>query len=296
MTDELIINLAPTGMLPGRRDTPHVPLTPAEVAADVRRCRDAGASIVHLHPRSAAGEPDQSPERSAEFIAAVRAAVPDIVIGITTSGRRSPELAGRMAVLDLDGDVRPEMASLTLGSLNFPNQASVNAPDTIRGLAERMRDRRIVPEWEVFDFGMLDFAAYLRTKGLLADPVYVNLFLGSLGTLAATPLNLALLVERLPAGATWAATGIGRFQLAINQLAIAMGGHVRVGLEDNLWYDDDRTELATNVRLIERLVRIGRAMGREPAEPDDVRRLLRISGEEVDPTGRGVATSAAAGD
>jgi 3-keto-5-aminohexanoate cleavage enzyme len=276
MNDELIINLAPTGMVPGRRDTPHVPLTPAEVAADVRRCRDAGASIVHLHPRSEAGDPDQSPERAAEFIAAVREAVPDIVIGITTSGRRNPELAGRMAVLELDGDVRPEMASLTLGSLNFPKQASVNAPDTIRGLAERMRDRRIVPEWEVFDFGMLDFAGYLRTKGLLADPVYVNLLLGSLGTLAATPLNLALLVERLPPGATWAATGIGRFQLTVNRLAIAMGGHVRVGLEDNLWYDEDRTELATNVRLVERLVRIARAMGREPAEPDDVRGLLDI--------------------
>jgi 3-oxoadipate:acetyl-CoA acetyltransferase len=279
MTDELIINLAPTGMLPGRRDTPHVPLTPAEVAADVRRCRDAGASIVHLHPRSDVGEPDQSAAIAGEFIAAVRAAVPDIVIGITTSGRRNPELAGRMAVLDLDGGVRPEMASLTLGSLNFPKQASLNAPDTIRGLAERMRDRRIVPEWEVFDFGMLDFAAYLRTKGLLADPVYVNLLLGSLGTLAATPLNLALLVERLPAGATWAATGIGRFQLAVNRLAIAMGGHVRVGLEDNLWYDDDRTELATNVRQVERLVRIARAMGREPAEPDHVRRSLGIRRE-----------------
>lgn len=286
MTDELIINLAPTGMLPGRGDSPHVPLTPAEVAADVRRCRDAGASIVHLHPRSESGEPDQSPERAAEFIAAVRAAVPDIVIGITTSGRRNPELAGRMAVLDLDGAVRPEMASLTLGSLNFPKQASVNAPDTIRGLAERMRDRRIVPEWEVFDFGMLDFAAYLRTKGLLADPVYVNLLLGSLGTLAATPLNLALLVERLPSGATWAAAGIGRFQLAVNRLAIAMGGHVRVGLEDNLWFDDERTELATNVRLVERLVRIARAMGREPAEPDQVRGLLGIRRQEAALAGR----------
>ncbi len=280
MINELIINLAPTGMVPMRRDSPHVPLTATEVAADVRRCRDAGASIVHLHPRTAAGEPDQSAQSAAEFIAAVRAAVPDIVIGITTSGRRNPELVARMAVLDLDGDVRPEMASLTLGSLNFPKQASVNAPDTIRGLAERMRDRRIVPEWEVFDFGMLDFAAYLRTKGLLADPVYANLLLGSLGTLAATPLNLAMLVERLPAGAIWAGTGIGRFQLAVNRLAIAMGGHVRVGLEDNLWFDDDRTELATNVRLVERLVRIARAMGREPAEPDHVRRLFGIPREQ----------------
>ena len=276
MTDSLFINLAPTGMVPTRADTPHVPLTPAEVAADVRRCRDAGAAIVHLHPRDEDGQPTQSPERAAEFIAAVREAVPDIVVCVTTSGRREPELAGRVRVLDLAGPVRPEMASLTLGSLNFPRQASVNAPVTIAGLAERMRDRGIVPEWEIFDFGMLDYAAYLRDHGLLGDPVYANILLGSLGTSAATPLNLALMVERLPAGATWAATGVGRFQAQVNRWAIAMSGHVRIGLEDNIWWDDDRTELATNVRLVERVVAIGRAMGRDPAEPAEIRTRLGI--------------------
>ena len=276
VTDELIINLAPTGMVPTRADSPHVPLTPEEVAADVRRCADLGAAIVHLHPRDPDGMPSQDPAVAASFIRAVRDEVPDIVICATTSGRLDPELAGRAAVLDLEGEVRPEMASLTLGSLNFPKQASVNAPVTIQGLATRMRDRGIVPEWEVFDLGMLDYATYLRTKGLLGDPVYVNLLLGSLGTLQATPFNLALAVERLPAGATWAAAGIGRHQLAINRLAIAMGGHVRVGLEDNLWWDDDRTELATNPRLVERLVTIARAMGREPASAAVVRERLGI--------------------
>ena len=276
MSDSLFINLAPTGMVPTRADTPHVPLTPAEVAADVRRCRDAGAAIVHLHPRDGDGQPTQSPERAAEFIAGVREAAPDIVVCITTSGRREPELAGRVRVLELDGPVRPEMASLTLGSLNFPKQASVNAPVTIAGLAERMRDRGIVPEWEIFDFGMLDYAGYLRDHGLLGDPVYANILLGSLGTSAATPLNLALRVERLPAGATWAATGVGRFQALVNRWAIAMGGHVRIGLEDNIWWDEDRTELATNVRLVERVVSIGRAIGREPAEPAEIRARLGI--------------------
>ena len=276
ITDELIINLAPTGMVPTRADTPHVPLTPEEVASDVRRCRDAGASIVHIHPRDELGEPTQSPARAAEFITAVRSAVPDIVVCITTSGRRDPALEGRAAVLDLDGSVRPDMASLTLGSLNFPKQASINAPATIQGLAERMRDRSIVPEWEVFDFGMLDYAAYLREHGLLADPVYVNLLLGSLGTVAATPLNLALMVERLPRDATWAATGIGRFQRPVTHWAVAMGGHVRIGLEDNVWFDDERSDLATNPRLVERVVGVARAMGREPATPDQVRQRLGI--------------------
>jgi uncharacterized protein (DUF849 family) len=283
MTDELIVNLAPTGMVPTRADSPHVPITSEEVAADVRRCRDAGASMVHLHPRDGLGAPTQSSARAAEFIVAVRSAVPDIVVCITTSGRQDPELDPRAAVLDLEGAARPDMASLTLGSLNFPKQASINAPATIQGLAERMRERGIVPEWEVFDFGMLDYAAYLRERGLLGDPVYVNVLLGSLGTLAATPLNLALMVDRLPAGAIWAATGIGRFQRRVTQWAIAMGGHVRIGLEDNLWFDDDRKDLATNARLVERVVSVARSMGREPATPDAVRLRLGMGLETGHP-------------
>jgi len=276
MTDELIINLAPTGMVPTRADTPHLPITPAEVAADARRCADLGASIVHVHPRDEAGLPTQSPERAAEFFRAIREAVPDIVLCATTSGRLVPDLEPRAAVLDIAGDIKPEMASLTLGSLNFPKQASINAPETIKGLAARMADRGIVPEWEVFDLGMLDFADYLRGHCLLGGPVYANILLGSLGTLAATPLNLAMAVDRLPPGSIWAGAGIGRFQFEVNKWAIAIGGHVRVGLEDNIWWDDDRTELATNPRLVERLVAIARASGREPASPAQVRELLGI--------------------
>ncbi len=264
-------------MVPTRAETPHVPLTPSEVAADVRRCADLGVAIVHVHPRDEAELPSQSAERALEYFEAIRAAAPDIILCATTSGRVVSDLEPRVAVLAIDGDVRPEMASLTLGSMNFPKQASVNSPDTIRGLAAAMAERGIVPEWEVFDLGMLDFAHYLRGHGLLGDPVYVNILLGSLGTLAATPLNLALAVERLPAGATWAATGVGRFQFAVQKWAIAMGGHVRVGLEDNIWFDDDRTQLATNPRLVERLVDIGRASGREPASPERVRELLGIA-------------------
>jgi uncharacterized protein (DUF849 family) len=276
MSDELIVNVCPTGMVPTRTDNPHIPLTPQEVAADVRRCVDAGASIVHIHPRDREGRPSQDPAVAVAFIRAVRAAAPEVVVCITTSGRVQPELAGRVQVVELEGDAKPEMASLTLGSLNFPKQASINSPETIQGLARRMQECGVVPEWEIFDFGMLDYAHYLRDRGLLPDPVYANFLLGSLGTLAATPLNLALLVERLPKGATWAAAGIGHYQFAMNRLAIAMGGGVRVGLEDNLWFDDDRTDPASNPRLVERLVAIGRAMGREPATPDQVRQRLGI--------------------
>lgn len=277
MTDELVINLCPTGMVPTRADTPHVPLTPQEVAADVRRCADAGASIVHIHPRDAEGRPSQDPAVAAAFIRAVRDAAPEIIVCITTSGRVQHELEGRVKVLELEGDAKPEMASLTLGSLNFPQAASINAPETIVGLARRMQERGIVPELELFDSGMLDYAHYLRDRGVLGGPVYANILLGSLGTLAATPFNLALLVERLPPNTTWAAAGIGRYQFIMNRLAIAMGGGVRVGLEDNIWFDDERTELATNPRMVERLTRIARAMGREPANPSQVRQKLAIA-------------------
>ena len=276
MADELIVNLCPTGMVPTRADNPYVPLTPADVAADVRRCVDAGASIVHVHPRDQQARPSQDPAIAAEFIRAIRSITPEVVICITTSGRSNPDLAARAPMLDLPADARPEMASLTLGSLNFPTQASINSPETIAGLATAMQARSIVPEWEVFDFGMLDYGLYLRQRRVLRDPIYVNLLLGSLGTLAAGPLNLALLVERLPPGATWAAAGIGRFQFAVHCQAIAMGGGVRVGLEDNLWFDDARTEAASNPRLVERVVGIGRAMGREPATPAQIRERLGI--------------------
>jgi len=284
LSDELIINLCPTGMVPTRADTPHVPLTPEEVAADARRCADLGASIIHVHARDENGVPTQSVDRAREFLRAVRNAAPDIVLCATTSGRVVPDLEPRAGVLEIDGDVRPEMASLTLGSMNFPHQASVNAPDTIKGLAKRMAQRGIVPEWEIFELGMVEFAHYLRGHGLLGDPVYANILLGSLGTLGATPANLALAAERLPSGAVWAGAGIGRFQLTVNILAIAMGGHVRVGLEDNIWYDDDRTQLATNPALVERIVAIARAMGREPASPSQVRERLGIPPVGVAPS------------
>jgi uncharacterized protein (DUF849 family) len=168
------------------------------------------------------------------------------------------------------------MASLTLGSLNFPKQASVNEPDMIRRLAERMAERGIVPELEVFDVGMLDTASYLVGREVLRAPFYVNLLLGSLGTLSATPFNLALLVERLPPGTTWAAAGIGRFQFPMNSLAVTMGGHVRIGLEDNLWLDVEKTRPATNIALVERIVALAHAAERPIATPAQARELIGL--------------------
>jgi uncharacterized protein (DUF849 family) len=272
----LIVNLAPTGMVPSVRDNASLPVTAEAIAADAARCRALGASIVHLHARDADGTATWRPEIYREIIVAVRRAAPDLVICVSTSGRTFKAFEQRAAVLDLDGDARPEMASLTLGSMNFPTQASVNEPAMIEALATRMQERGIVPEIEVFDLGMLDYARYLIDRKVLRPPFYVNVLLGSRGTLAATPLNLALMMQALPQGATWAGAGIGRFQFPVNAMAVTMGGHVRVGLEDNLYMDAGKTQPATNAALVERIVALGRAAGREPASPDEARAAIGL--------------------
>ena len=272
----LIVNAALTGMVPSRADNADVPLTPEEIAADAERCVRAGASVVHLHARDDDGSATYRSDIYAEIVAKVRERCPDVVVCVSTSGRVHKTFEERSEVLDLDGHLKPDMASLTLGSLNFPRQASVNEPEMIRRLAERMAERGIVPELEVFDVGMLDTAMYLLQRGVLRPPLYVNLLLGSLGTLSATPLNLALLTEKLPTGTTWAAAGIGRFQFSMNALAIAMGGHVRVGLEDNLWLDVEKKRPATNDTLVERLVRVATAMERGIATPAQAREIIGL--------------------
>jgi uncharacterized protein (DUF849 family) len=269
----LLINAALTGMVPTKADNPHVPITVEEIAADARRCVDAGAAILHLHVRYADGSPAYERKLNAALFAAVRHACPDVIISGSTSGRVFTEIEQRAAVLD----AAPDMASLTLGSMNFPTQASVNAPETIRELARRMGERNILPELEIFDLGMADYAQYLICRGEIGPPVYANILLGSLGLLSASALNLTTVVRALPEGTIWAAAGIGRFQFHVNGLAIAMGGHVRVGLEDNIWMDPEtKREPATNARLIQRIVAMARAHGRQIASCADARHLLDL--------------------
>lgn len=273
--DKLIINAAITGMVPMKSDTPHVPITVEEIVADIARVRDAGASIVHLHARQDDGSADYRAGVFSAILAGAREVAPDIILCVSTSGRVYKTLDQRSEALTCT-DPDPEMGSLTLGSMNFPKVESVNSPDMIKGLAGRMAERGIVPEMECFDLGMADYANYLVERGVLRPPFYCNVLLGSLGTLSATPANLALVTSSLPKGTTWAAAGIGRFQFPMNALAIAMGGHVRVGLEDNIWYDHDRTQLATNAGLIERLVGIARACGRDVASPAEAREMIGL--------------------
>ncbi|MFM7321068.1 MAG: 3-keto-5-aminohexanoate cleavage protein [Armatimonadota bacterium] len=292
MSNPLIINCAMTGMVPTSRDTPFVPVTAKQIIEDAVRCHAAGASILHLHSRNADESPAWERDSYVEIIAGIRQAVPDpdIIVCTTTSGRVHNTLPCRSDVLNLEDGLKPDMASLTLGSMNFPKQASVNSPEMIAGLAGVMAEKGIKPELEAFDIGMVEYSHYLIRKGILSgDRPYFNVLLGSLGTLSASPRNLAAIVDALPEGAVWAATGIGQFQFPVQKLAVAMGGHVRVGLEDGIFMDAGKTTLATNAGMVDRIVRVADAMERPIARPREVRAVLGLPLRSVGECNRDLA-------
>lgn len=272
--DKLIINAAITGMVPQKDQNPHVPITVDEIVTDVKRCRDAGASIIHIHAREEDGTPSYRGDIYASIFKKVRQECPDVLISASTSGRLWKEFSRRSESLCPEPGILPDFGSLTLGSMNFPRQASVNEPDMIVALANKMNELGVVPEWECFELGMIDYANYLVSKNVLRKPFYCNLLLGSLGTMSANAFNLATMVRALPPQTTWAAAGIGQFQFLVNSMAITMGGHVRVGLEDNLFYDKEKKVPATNYGLIERLVKLAEAAGRQIATPAQTREII----------------------
>jgi len=275
LVDKLIIKLAPTGMIPRKNDTPHVPITPKEIVRDTHKAYKLGASVVHVHARDEQGRPTHKKEYFKEIFRGIREKCPDIIVCATTSGRVTPQVEHRSEVLDLN----PEMASLTVGSLNFPQYPSVNSLGTIKTLATLMRQKGILPELEIFEAGFINTSKYLARKGYLKKPLHFNLLLGSLGSISADIKDLVYLVESLPPGSTWSATGIGRFQTQINLAAILMGGHVRIGIEDSIYYNYPKRELATNVKLVKRIVRITKELGREIATPDEAREILGLKNE-----------------
>ncbi|WP_296352506.1 3-keto-5-aminohexanoate cleavage protein [Ramlibacter sp.] len=254
--EPLIVNLACTGVIPTRAMSPHVPLALNEVVDDVARCMALGVQMVHLHARDADGVQTADPEPYGRMIEAIRK-LPggrDLIVGVTTSGRKDSSFESRSRVLDLDGDAKPDMGSLTLSSLNFIQSASINQPQTIRQLAKRMQERGIRPELEVFDAGMANFAAVLRNEGLVDGTPYVNVLLGNIASAQADLLQFAAILSALPSGCTVSVAGIGRQQLGANGLGILAADGVRVGLEDNLWLDRARTVHATNANLVQRVV------------------------------------------
>jgi 3-keto-5-aminohexanoate cleavage enzyme len=274
--EPLIIQLAPTGLILQKSDNPSVPISPDEIATDVLRCYKLGVSAVHVHARHKDGTSAYEKEIYKEIFEKIHKKCPDIIICASTSGRGNPDMDNRCQVLDL----LPDMATLTVGTVNFMGQRSNNTFESVKYLADRMGKLGIKPEIEIFERGFINTALYLARKKHLMYPIHFNLLLGSLGSIPADIRDLVYLVDSIPEGNTWAATGIGRFQIGINTAAIVMGGHIRVGLEDACYYHQATCEQATNENLIKRVVRIAHDIGREIATPKEARRILGLSFRE----------------
>lgn len=269
--DKLIITVAPTGNVPTKQLNPYLPVTPEEIAETAVRCREAGASVIHIHARDPAGKPTLDPAVFARIYALVTERT-DLVVQISTGGRAGMDPEARAAAVRR---LRPEMASLTTGSMNFPDRVYVNSFEVIAYLAEVMRDAGTKPEMEIFEPGMVANALGLVDRGLAEPPLHFDFVLGSRGSMPALPKNLLFLSESIPPGSTWTVAGIGRWQTPMAALAVVMGGHVRVGLEDNVYYR--RGELASNEQLVARMARIAAELGRPVAAPDNAREILGLS-------------------
>jgi uncharacterized protein (DUF849 family) len=273
MSTPCIITVAITGSVPTKKDSPAVPITVPEQIESTQAAYEAGAALVHVHVRNDDGTTTSDPEKFGRFLAGIRKHCPDMIVQFSTGGRSGmgKERGGML-------HLKPEMASLTTGSVNFAKIIYENHPTLINELAAGMLAHDIKPEVEIFDLAMLYNAAKLVADGLLKAPVHVQFVLGIPGAL---PADRAVLdfeleqLERVLPGATWTAAGIGRHQLTVNEWALELGGHCRTGLEDNLKFDKDRFA-SSNAELVQRVADLAGKFGRTVATPAEARRILGL--------------------
>lgn len=268
-----IITVAITGSVPRKADTPAVPVTVTEQIESTHEAFEAGAALVHIHVRNDDESSSSDPIRFAAAQEGIRKHCPGMIVQFST-GARGRELSQRGGMLYL----RPDMASLATGSVNFPTFVNENPPDFIEGLARSMLDYGIKPECEIFDLAMLYNAANLVEEGLLQAPAHVQFVFGVKNALPARREILEFQVQQLHGlmpDATWTAAGLGRFQLEVNHWALELGGHCRTGLEDNIRFD--KTRLArSNADLVARVAELCGKYGRRPATPVEARQILRL--------------------
>ena len=272
LDNRVIITVAPTGAWPTKENNPNIPLTPKEIADDVVDCWKAGAAIAHLHMRDEAGKGTMNKARFKETVERIREKC-DIILNLTTSGDLNATEDDRMAHLV---ELKPDMASYDCGSMNWMHSGLfLNPPAFLEKLGAVMNQNGVKPEIEVFDAGMLYNAMYYVKKGVLKAPLHVQFVLGAAGGTAATVENLVYLKSLLPEGATWSALGIGKGHLPIMLTTIALGGHVRVGMEDNVLYS--KTRLASsNGEFVARTVRLVAEADKVHATPAEARVLLSL--------------------
>jgi len=269
---KLIITVAGVGAETTREAQPALPITAQEIGEDAARCREAGASIYHLHVRRPDGSPTQDTDLFAAAIAAIRERT-DIIIQTSTGGAMGMTADERLQPLELD----PEMASLTTGTANFGDEVFFNDTALMHEFYTRMQAKGVRPEFEIFEAGQIDNALRLVKQNGPAGPLmHWDLVLGVPGSMSGEPRNLAFLVDRIPDGSTWTATGIGRWHMPVTMTALALGGNVRLGLEDNIFFH--KGVLAEgNAQLTARVARLAGEWGRECATPDEARRILKLA-------------------
>jgi 3-keto-5-aminohexanoate cleavage enzyme len=273
--DKVILTAAITGSRIMRDKTPHIPITPEEITQSAIECWQAGAAMVHIHvrdPKTGLGSQDVSLFR--QVVEPLREKT-DVLLCLTTSGipGRNLPTDERLAPLVL----KPELASLDAGSINLGGDVFLNPPSFLDKAAKKMKQEAIKPELEIFDMGMIVTCLRMRDQGMLEDPLHFQLVLGTPWGAPATPKSLLHLWEHIPSNATWSVIGIGRSHLPVSMMALIMGGHIRVGMEDNIYYESG--VLATsNAQFVERIVRIAREYGRDVASPDEARKILGLGG------------------
>lgn len=269
--EKLIITCAISGAEVTKENNPAVPYTIEEYVQTSYEAYKAGASIIHIHVREDDGTPTQSKERFKVILDAIREKCPDAILQVSTGGAVGMSDDERLQPVELD----PEMATLDCGTTNFGDDIFVNAIPSLRVFAQRMLDHDVKPEIEVFERGMIDTAATLAKKGLIKTPMHFDFVLGVQGAMPATVEDLAHMVRSIPAGSTWTVAGIGRHEFPMAAAAIIMGGHARVGLEDNTY--TSKGQLAkSNAELVEKVVRLAKELGREVATPDEAREILGL--------------------
>lgn len=269
--EKCIITVAPTGSQTTREHTPYLPITPKEIADSVYEAWQAGASIAHIHVKDESGNNTLDLDTYREVINRIQDKC-DIIINVTTAGGLFMNDEDRLKVCELGS----EMATFDAGSMNFGADVFLNSPSFLERLALKMKEHQIKPEIEIFDIGMLENTMRMSRKGLIDLPAHFQFVLGIQGGMSATPRNLLFLVESIPPGSTWSAIGASKDQLAINTMSILLGGHVRVGMEDSVYYR--KGELAkTNAQLVERIVQLSKMLGREIATPNEAREILGLN-------------------
>jgi len=270
MMEKLIITVAPTGAQTTRKHTPYVPLSPKEIADSVYEAWQAGASIAHIHVRDENGDNTLNLDTYIDVVNRIQDKC-DIIINLTTAGGVDMNDEDRLRVCEL----APEMATFDAGTMNFGSSVFYNTPNFLERLAIKLKEHHVKPEIEIFDVGMIENTMRIIKKGLMEPPFHFQFVLGIHGGMPATPKNLMFLAESIPSGSTWSAIGASKDQLTINTMSILLGGHVRVGMEDSVYYR--RGELAkTNAQFVERIVDLSRTLGREIATPNEARQILGL--------------------